>query len=117
MKPRAVGHFVIIKPAKGAEESAGGLLVARSEGERTEAVGIRGTVVSMGSLVNLYVNDKTLSEADNKIMATLKKVCQVGDEVFISKWDNHKISIQGVDYLVVKDEFIMVVIEKEESTK
>lgn len=98
MKPRAVGHFVIIKPAKGAEESAGGLLVARSEGERTEAVGIRGTIVDIGpDCGSIYFN--------------------VGCEVFISKWDNHKISIQGVDYLVVKDEFIMVVIEKEESTK
>lgn len=66
-------------------QTAEGLYIAHSEGEKTEAVAIKGTVLSTGA-----------------------ETIAVGDIIYVSKWEVHQVTIDGQPYYVCKESDVLL---------
>lgn len=87
MKP--VNDRVVIKPAKAEEKTKGGIIIPDTAKEKPQ----RGKVVAVGT-----------GKDGNKL--TVKK----GDVVLYGKYAGQELSYEGKDYLIMKEDDILVVI-------
>ena len=88
MKP--INDRVVVKPAAAEERTAGGLIIPDTAKEKPQ----RGEVVAVG-----------LGKKD--VPMTVKK----GDVVLYGKYAGQELSYKGEDYLIVKQDDILVVLD------
>lgn len=89
MKP--VNDRVVIKPAKAEEKTKGGIIIPDTAKEKPQ----RGKVIAVGP-----------GKDGNK--PTVKK----GDVVLYGKYAGQELQYEGVDYLIMKEDDILVIIGK-----
>ena len=88
MKP--IADRVIIKPAPADEKTKGGLIIPDTAKEKPQ----RGEVIAVGP------------GKDGNLMTV-----QVGDLVLYGKYSGQEISFEGTDYLIMREDDILCVIE------
>ena len=87
MKP--ISDRVIIKPAPADEKTKGGLIIPDTAKEKPQ----RGEVIAVGP------------GKDGNLMTV-----QVGDIVLYGKYSGQEISHEGADYLIMREEDILVIL-------
>jgi len=87
MKP--INDRVVIKPAPAEEKTAGGIIIPDTAKEKPQ----RGEVVAVGP------------GKDGNLMTV-----QVGDVVLYGKYSGQELSYEGADYLIMKEDDILVVL-------
>ena len=95
-KIRPLHDRIVIKRLEEERTSAGGIVIPDSAAEKP----IRGKVVAVGA-------GKLLQNGEVKPL-TLK----VGDEVAFGKYAGSELKIDGTEYLIMKEDDILAVIEK-----
>ncbi len=85
-----VGDRVLLKQVTDNEETSGGILVSQSKGERTEAWAMKYRVIGLGKKI---------------------KSLEVGNFVYVNKWDlvhmhidGEQLAVSKVDDVVVKED-------------
>ncbi len=96
MKFRPLKDRVLVKYSEEAEKSTGGLYIPDSAKEKPQ----RGEIIAMGP--GRVTDDGKLQKMDVK----------VGDTVLFEKYSGSKINIDDVEYLIIKEEDILGIIEK-----
>ena len=91
LKP--LNDWILIEADKTEEKTDTGLLVGKVEGDRTEAIAIKG---------------KVIATAPNEVVGDPKNII-VGSTVWVAKWEVHKVYYQGKEYLIIKREHILAV--------
>ena len=94
LKPLA--DRVIVKPAEALEVSKGGIILPDTAKEKP----IEGKVVAVG---------KGKVADDGKL---IKPEVSVGDKVLFSKYGGTEVKIDGEEYLIMREEDILGIIEK-----
>ena len=87
------GDRVIIKPAAAEEKTAGGIIIPDTAKEKPQ----KGTVVAVGP-------GKYAELTGNLIPMTVK----VGEEVYYGKYAGTEISLNGEDYLIMRESDILL---------
>ncbi|MBL7803664.1 MAG: co-chaperone GroES [Saprospiraceae bacterium] len=87
MKP--IADRVIVKPAPADEKTKGGLIIPDTAKEKPQ----RGEIVAVGP------------GKDGNLMTV-----QVGDIVLYGKYSGQEVNIEGQDYLIMREEDILVVL-------
>ena len=87
MKP--INDRVVVKPAPADEKTSGGIIIPDNAKEKPQ----RGTVVAVGT-----------GKENNKM--TVKK----GDTVLYGKYAGQEISHEGKDYLIMREDDILVIL-------
>jgi chaperonin GroES len=87
MKP--IADRVIVKPAPADEKTKGGIIIPDTAKEKPQ----RGEVIAVGP------------GKDGNLMTV-----QVGDIVLYGKYSGQEISLDGIDYLIMREDDILVVI-------
>jgi chaperonin GroES len=87
MKP--INDRVVVKPAPAEEKSSGGIIIPDNAKEKPQ----KGTVIAVGP-----------GKEDHKM--TVKK----GDKVLYGKYAGQEITYEGVDYLIMREDDILVII-------
>lgn len=92
MKP--LGDRVIVKPAEGKEKTKGGILLPDTAKEKPQ----EGEIVAVG---------EGKKNQDGKIVAlSVKK----GDKVLYGKYSGTEVTIDGVEYMIVREDDILAVL-------
>jgi chaperonin GroES len=94
MNVKPMEDRVILKPMEAEQKTAGGIIIPDNAKEKPQ----KGEVVAVGPG---KVNDKGA-----KIEMTLKK----GDKVLYGKYSGTEITIDGQDYLIVRESDVLAVI-------
>lgn len=84
---------VIVKPAPGEETTKGGIIIPDSAKEKPQ----RGEVIAVG-------NGKVNDEGKTQPLAV-----KVGDNVLYGKYSGTEISVDGVDYLIMRESDIFAI--------
>ena len=87
MKP--INDRVVVKPAPAEEKTAGGIIIPDTAKEKPQ----RGEVIAVGP--GKDGNDMTV---------------QVGDAVLYGKYSGQELQYEGVDYLIMREDDILVVL-------
>lgn len=96
MQLRPIGDHLIVKPLAKEEKSASGIIIPDTvEKERAE----RGEVVAVGP-------GRTLENGTRSVMDV-----KVGDKVVFKKYAPDEIKLEGIEFLVIKMEDVIAVIE------
>ena len=90
MKP--IADRVIVKPAPAEEKTKGGIIIPDTAKEKPQ----RGEVIAVGP-------GKTGKDAHSMTV-------QVGDIVLYGKYSGQEITYEGTDYLIMREEEILVII-------
>lgn len=93
MNVKPLEDRIIIKPMEAEEKTAGGIIIPDAAKEKPQ----KGEVVAVGP-------GKT-NEKGHKIEMSLKK----GDQVLYGKYSGTEISIEGSDYLIVRESDVLAV--------
>lgn len=88
MKP--ISDRVVVKPASADEKTKGGLIIPDTAKEKPQ----RGEVIAVGP-----------GKEDNKMTVS------VGDTVLYGKYAGQELSYEGHDYLIMREDDILVVID------
>ncbi|MFA6281825.1 MAG: co-chaperone GroES, partial [Candidatus Omnitrophota bacterium] len=91
MKLKPLGDRVVIKPSESKEQSSGGILLPETAKEKPQ----EGKIVAVGT------GKKT---DDGKVVALSVKV---GDLVLYGKYSGTEITVDGEEYLMVREEDIL----------
>lgn len=94
LKP--LGDRVIVKPMEAEEKTKGGIILPDTAKEKP----IEGTIVAVGPG---KVSD------DGKI---LKLEVKVGDKVLYGKYSGTEVTVEGEEYLIMRESDIFAIIEK-----
>jgi chaperonin GroES len=89
MKP--INDRVVVKPAPAEEKTAGGIIIPDTAKEKPQ----RGEVVAVGP------------GKDGNLMTV-----QAGDIVLYGKYAGQELNYQGQDYLIMREDDILVVLDK-----
>lgn len=95
MPIRPLDDRVVIERLEAEEKTAGGIVLPDTAKERPS----RGKVIAVG--------DGKLSDDGKKIPLGVKK----GDEVFFSKYAGTEVTVDGKEYLIMKESDILAKIE------
>lgn len=96
MKFRPLKDRALVKYSEEAEKSSGGLYIPDAAKEKPQ----KGEIIAVGP--GRITDDGKLQKMDVK----------VGDIVLFDKYSGSKISIDNVEYLIIKEEDILGVLEK-----
>lgn len=94
MNVKPLGDRVVIKPSESKEQSRGGIVIPDTAKEKPQ----EGKIVAVGT------GKKT---DDGKIIALSVKV---GDLVLYGKYSGTEITVDDVEYLMVKEEDILAIV-------
>lgn len=97
MKIRPLHDRVVVKRLEQERTSPGGIVIPDSASEKP----IQGEVIAVG-------NGKHLSNGERERIAPALKV---GDKVLFAKYSGTEIKIDGVEYLVMREDDIMGVLD------
>lgn len=96
MKFKPLRDRVLVKYSEEAEKTAGGLYIPDSAKEKPQ----KGEIVAVGAG---KITD------DGKLQAVAVKI---GDTVLFDKYSGSKVTIDDVEYLIIKEEDILGIIQK-----
>ncbi|MEY4134801.1 MAG: hypothetical protein RL386_1151 [Bacteroidota bacterium] len=88
-KMRPVNDRVVVRPAAAEEKTAGGIIIPDTAKEQPQ----RGEIVAVGP------------GKDGNLMAV-----KTGDNVLYGKYAGQKVEFEGVEYLIMREDDILVVI-------
>ncbi len=88
MKP--INDRVVVKPAPANEKSQGGIIIPDTAKEKPQ----RGEIIAVGP-------------GKDDVKMTVKK----GDIVLYGKYAGQEINFEGIDYLIMKEDDILVILE------
>lgn len=94
MKVKPLGDRVVIEPSEGQEKTKGGIVLPDTAKEKPQ----EGKVVAVGT------GKKT---EEGKIIPLSVKV---GDKVLYGKYSGTEITVDGEEYLIVKEEDILAIV-------
>ena len=94
MNVKPLEDRVILKPMEAEEKTSGGIIIPDNAKEKPQ----RGEVVAVGS--------GKVTDKGQKVEMTLKK----GDRVLYGKYSGTEISIDGTDYLIVRESDVLAVL-------
>ena len=92
---KPIGDRVLVKPLEEKEVKKGGIIIPDSAKEKPQ----EGEVVALGT--------GKLDDAGKKVEFTVKK----GDKVLFGKYSGTEVKVDGEEYLVMREDDIMAVIE------
>lgn len=92
---RPLGDRVLVERVEAEQKTAGGILIPDNAKEKP----LEGKVIAVG-------NGKVLENGARQTLAV-----QAGDKVLFGKWSGSEIKIDGKEYLLVKEDEIMAVVE------
>jgi len=104
--------WVVVEQDPAEEFSIGGLIIPGSAQKKQE----QGRVVSVGK--GKYVEEKqpgkkskskTKAKANKKFVPT---TLQVGNHILYEKWSAHEIEVDGVDYILVREEDVLGLLDQ-----
>ena len=95
MNLRPLHDRIVVRRLEGGEENIGGIIIPDSAKEKPQ----RGTVIAVGSGV--------VREDGARIALDVKP----GDEILFGKYTNQEIKLDGEDYLVMREDEVLAVIE------
>ncbi|MDH5174885.1 MAG: co-chaperone GroES [Elusimicrobiota bacterium] len=95
MKVRPLGDRVLVKPLEVEEKKKGGIIIPDTAKEKPQ----EGKVVAVGK-------GKITEEGK-----TLPLDVKVGDKILFGKYSGNEIKIDDEDYLIVREEDILAIIE------
>ncbi|MCG6862931.1 MAG: co-chaperone GroES [Chromatiaceae bacterium] len=95
MKIRPLHDRVVVRRMEEERTSAGGIMIPDSATEKP----IQGEVIATG-------NGKILDSGDLRVLDV-----KVGDRVLFGKYSGTEVKVEGEDYLVMREEDIMGVVE------
>ncbi len=95
MKVRPLGDRVLVKPLEVEEKKKGGIIIPDTAKEKPQ----EGKVVAVGK-------GKITEEGK-----TLPLDVKVGDKILFGKYAGNEIKIEDKDYLIVREEDILAIIE------
>lgn len=90
MKLKPINDRIVVKPAPAEEKTKGGLIIPDTAKEKPQ----RGEVVAVGP------------GKDGNLMTV-----QEGDIVLYGKYSGQEISIDGVDYLIMREDDVLVILQ------
>ena len=93
MNVRPLEDRVIIKPVEAEQKSAGGIIIPDNAKEKPQ----KGEVVAVGS--------GKIADNGEKIAMQLKK----GDKVLYGKYSGTEVSVDGEDYLILRESDVLAV--------
>ena len=96
MKLRPLHDHIIVKRLDGEEKTAGGLFIPDTAKEKP----LEAEVVEVGK-------GKVLDNGE-----LLKPTVKKGDTVLFSKYSGTEVKIEGVEYLIVREDDILGIVEK-----
>ncbi|OQX80698.1 MAG: co-chaperone GroES [Candidatus Omnitrophica bacterium 4484_70.1] len=95
MKIKPLGDRVLIKPSEGKETTKGGIVLPDTAKEKPQ----EGEVVAVG--------EGRKTKEGKSIPLSLKK----GDKVLYGKYSGTEITVDGEEYLIMREEDILAIIE------
>ncbi|MBI4792723.1 MAG: co-chaperone GroES [Deltaproteobacteria bacterium] len=96
MKIRPLNDRILVKRLEGETKTAGGIIIPDSAKEKPA----EGEVMAVGS--------GKLNDKGERVALEVKK----GDRVLFSKYGGTEVKVDGVDYLIMREDDILGVIEK-----
>lgn len=96
MKIRPLNDRILVKRLEGEEKTKGGIIIPDSAKEKPA----EGEVIAVG---HGKLNDKGV-----RVALELKK----GDRVLFSKYGGTEVKLDGVDYMIMREDDILAVVEK-----
>lgn len=96
MKLRPLHDRIIVKRLEEERKSAGGIVIPDTAAEKP----VRGKVVAVGK--GKILEDGTVRSLDVK----------VGDHILFGKYSGTEVKLDGEEYLVMREEDVMAVLEK-----
>lgn len=97
MNLRPLHDRIVVRRLEGGEENVGGIIIPDSAKERPQ----RGTVIAVGNGV--------VKEGGARVALDVKP----GDVIMFGKYTNQEIKLDGEDYLVMREDEVLAVIEIE----
>jgi chaperonin GroES len=94
MKVKPLADRVLVKPLEAEEKTAGGIIIPENAKEKPQ----QGEVVAVG--------DGKIADSGQKIEMSLKK----GDKVLYGKYSGTEVSVEGEDYLIMRESDVLAVI-------
>ncbi len=91
MNVKPLSDRVLVKPLEAEEKTAGGIIIPENAKEKPQ----KGEVVAVGS--------GKVADSGQKVDMTLKK----GDKVLYGKYAGTELSIEGQDYLIMRESDIL----------
>jgi len=95
MNLRPLHDRIVVRRLEGGEEHVGGIIIPDSARERPQ----RGTVIAVGNGV--------VREGGKRLAVDVKP----GDVIMFGKYTNQEIKLDGEDYLVMREDEVLAVIE------
>ena len=95
MNLRPLHDRIVVRRLEGGEENVGGIIIPDSARERPQ----RGTVIAVGNGV--------VREDGKRVAVDVKP----GDVIMFGKYTNQEIKLDGEDYLVMREDEVLAVIE------
>ena len=96
MKIRPLNDRILVKRLEGEEKTKGGIIIPDSAKEKPA----EGEVIAVG---HGKLNDKGV-----RVALELKK----GDRVLFSKYGGTEVKLDGIDYMIMREDDILSVVEK-----
>ncbi|OGQ95528.1 MAG: co-chaperone GroES [Deltaproteobacteria bacterium RIFOXYD12_FULL_57_12] len=96
MKIRPLNDRILVKRLEGEEKTKGGIIIPDSAKEKPA----EGEVIAVG---HGKLNDKGV-----RVALELKK----GDRVLFSKYGGTEVKLDGIDYMIMREDDILAVVEK-----
>ena len=96
MKIRPLNDRILVKRTEGETKTAGGIIIPDSAKEKPA----EGEVMAVGS--------GKLNDKGERVALEVKQ----GDRVLFSKYGGTEVKVDGVDYLIMREDDILGVIEK-----
>ena len=95
MNLRPLHDRIVVRRLEGGEENVGGIIIPDSAKEKPQ----RGTVIAVGNGV--------IREGGTRMALDVKP----GDVILFGKYTNQEIKLDGEDYLVMREDEVLAVIE------
>lgn len=94
MNVKPLADRVLVRPLEAEEKTAGGIIIPDNAKEKPQ----KGEIVAVG--------EGKISDSGQKIAMSLKS----GDKVLYGKYSGTEISIEGEDYLIMRESDVLAVI-------
>ncbi len=94
MKVKPLADRVLVKPLEAQEEKKGGIIIPDTAKEKPQ----QGEVIEIGP--------GRITDDGKKITVEVKK----GDKVLYGKYSGTEVTIQGVDYLILRESDILAIL-------
>ncbi len=94
MNVKPLSDRIIIRPLEAEEKTAGGIIIPDNAKEKPQ----KGEVVAIGA--------GKIADSGQKIEMTLK----AGDKVLYGKYSGTEVSIDGTDYLIMRESDVLAVL-------